>query len=777
MTSRKLLFNLVREDIKHRLYVLAINLLSLFFIYPVGTALMVSNARNRALYGTVDTPTAVSVAAYLRKSLTAFFVDFYGGKGVSFFLVMLLCFSVVTGFSWFAKERRTDYLHALPVKRNTLFFAFSLSSFLMTMLPCALFGLVSAVIASVGGGDAKIIFSTVAMAFLTNLPPLFLCFASSVLAMVLTGNIFVSILGISVFFCWGPGVALLVNLLFSTYFYSFCSGYYELILGKVVPYTSPVSIAITEMEEKGIWKVLLPLLVLAVGAAVFFLSLHLYRIRPSEAAGRAMAFRHTEAPVKIAIVVPSAIAGTLFMRSVMSSTAWGIFGFVFTLLLSHCVIEIIYHADFRKLFARKGQLFICFILSAAILCVFRFDIFGYDRFVPKKEDIISAGVFADELENNYYSLNRTLKLEDSDNYSDGYYVDTEDPRDIYQVTDEMEFTDTDALLRIASQGVEDTARRRKSGIGTSELLNEYQVAREEDTGADYYYGSVDIAYHLRNGKTVRRTYNMNMLPVREDLDGIHDSETFKNAIYPVLSMKNEELAGVNYQDVMGLDHVSFSNPAAAQKLLSVYKEELSSLTMETRRKEDPVLCLQFKTKEFQEMADLIRAEKGSFGAMNEVGYYPVYPSFTGTLALLGECGVNPRIILSGKGSERIRLMYTDYYIEEEDESGNMVKRPTSLEIEDEGEMDEIIMAAACDSLMYSNNVSPKYHGLSIRVVPAEDSAGRHIKNTDWELEEIDSDPYMDSYSMVFCAGRVPEFVMEKFMLTEEDVSAGRTESY
>ena len=52
------------------------------------------------------------------------------------------------------------------------------------------------------------------------------------------------------------------------------------------------------------------------------LGLFLYRFRPSEAAGRAMAFSVTKAPIKIFIVVPVTILMGVFFWSIYSSLAW-----------------------------------------------------------------------------------------------------------------------------------------------------------------------------------------------------------------------------------------------------------------------------------------------------------------------------------------------------------------------------------------------------------------------------------------------------------------------
>ena len=56
-------------------------------------------------------------------------------------------------------------------------------------------------------------------------------------------------------------------------------------------------------------------------------------------------------------------------------------------LISHCVIEVIYHFDFKKLFAHWPQLILAAALSMALFFSFRFDWWGYDSYLPEAENV------------------------------------------------------------------------------------------------------------------------------------------------------------------------------------------------------------------------------------------------------------------------------------------------------------------------------------------------------------------------------------------------------
>ena len=76
------------------------------------------------------------------------------------------------------------------------------------------------------------------------------------------------------------------------------------------------------------------------------------------------------------------VMGALFFWMIQSRPYWAVFGAVMGALISHCVIEVIYHFDFKKLFAHWPQLILAAALSMALFFSFRFDWWGYDSYLP-----------------------------------------------------------------------------------------------------------------------------------------------------------------------------------------------------------------------------------------------------------------------------------------------------------------------------------------------------------------------------------------------------------
>ena len=80
----------------------------------------------------------------------------------------------------------------------------------------------------------------------------------------------------------------------------------------------------------------------AVAALLFGLGMFLYRKRPSEAAGRAMAFKVSEPVIRFLLVVPITLFSGMIFRSILNDDIWTVFGLLCGLLITSCLIEIIY---------------------------------------------------------------------------------------------------------------------------------------------------------------------------------------------------------------------------------------------------------------------------------------------------------------------------------------------------------------------------------------------------------------------------------------------------
>ena len=98
-----------------------------------------------------------------------------------------------------------------------------------------------------------------------------------------------------------------------------------------------------------------------------------------------MSFKKTQAPIKILLLIPMTVTTTVFLWSIYYSGVWAAVGFVLGLVLTSCLIEIIYHFDFTKLFANPVQTVIGGAIAILVVGVFWMDVFGYDSYIPDEK--------------------------------------------------------------------------------------------------------------------------------------------------------------------------------------------------------------------------------------------------------------------------------------------------------------------------------------------------------------------------------------------------------
>ena len=101
---------------------------------------------------------------------------------------------------------------------------------------------------------------------------------------------------------------------------------------------------------------------------LFFLTYKLFIKRPSEAAGRAMAFEKCNPVIRILLVIPLSLYLGLYLSSVsnVGTTIWMIVGFILGVILLHGIIESIFQFDIRGLWSHKIQMLSCLAATIGI---------------------------------------------------------------------------------------------------------------------------------------------------------------------------------------------------------------------------------------------------------------------------------------------------------------------------------------------------------------------------------------------------------------------------
>lgn len=712
MTSRSLFFKYMKENTKQRIWNLALVLLLCFFAFPVTTALWSSTAfRPENLNSSLPADLALAQA---QRDFTRDMLRMYSMKGgaLAFMLTIAAVVLAASGFAYLHSKKKTDFYHSLPIRREMLYAVTCLNGFLYMAVAYLGFLTIAAVMIRVKGVPFD--WGSLYLASVEHLCFFALVYMTAILSMLLTGNLVVGLLGTGVLFSWGPVICMTISAYFSEYFTTFYGD--DSFLLALSERTSPVAWYVkacmsSQPGRMALWAML-------AAAVLFLLGMLLYRRRPSEAAGHAMAFAITEPIIRFLIAVPSSLLLGAMFHSMMYEDGWTVFGLVCGLLLVSCIIEIIYHFDFKSLFAHKRQLLVSAVFVGVVFAIFRFDLFGYDRYLPATEKLASGGIYSDLLDPD-----ATSQYHSTVEYTEGWYGVTFDAMPSSTLADEMQISDDqglELLHTIAAQGVHDAAEDR------DRFLRGHGRSYDVEEGDEAFH-NVTIAWHLRNGRTVYRSYRVNVSGVKTALEAVYDLDAYKTAMYPVLSLTADDVAGINYKEEDECSHVKLSGADVKAALLAAYQEELKALTSETRAHEMPIAEIQFKTNEQQALIQKLRDEGGNYTLFNHYYYYPIYPSFTKTIALLRACGVEVGGTVTPEKTASITLSYQGVAVSEEEmapadtELGQRQRKYLSddsramLTVTDPEQIREILAASASHSVVSLNPLAETDCGMEIVV--------------------------------------------------------------
>lgn len=692
MTSKNLYFNLLKEDAKRRLWSIALSFLAFFFTLPVVTALLLGNY-NKSGREYIDA----------LRDLTEF-LSFRNG----WMPVMLILLSLVFGvssFSYLHSRQKVDFYHGIPVKRSRFFWVNYLNGI---FIPAAVYGInlvLMLLVAAVYGYSPFYLLGTALEGYLLFLIHYCMMYSVTVLAMVLTGSIIIGIMGTAVFQFYFPCMLLVLQLCFDQFFYTSYRGGGE-IFGKWINKSSPFIFFLYNLRRMngptkagGLEWMVRILTVLAVTAVFTFCSFWLYKKRKMEAAGKAMAFSVSMPIVRLPIVILSSLWGGVFLWMIQSTLGWAIFGLICGAALSHCVLEIIYHYDFRKLFSHSRQLVVSALLAAAFFGGFRYDLFGYDKYIPKENSLESVAIY---MSNSAYWVPYGSAQRNQEGGYSWKYQDSE-----AYILKNMELKDTAPVLNLA----------RKAVAGSDRVNHGSDYQKGEYWQNEYH--NFSVKYRLKNGREVYRTYELHSDEAKADIVKIYENPDFLRTVYPILAQSQEETAWVRVSQagqtlVVSRDR-NGTDKAMTEKMLLAYQKDFENLKIETMEQENPIASIQFFTKLQAEAEEKKKDEQNSwhYDDVTSKGYYPIYPSFHRTLELLKECGVDTDA-WSGKNVISITIDFSQF--------GYYDGVPQFFTITDKAEIDAI-MAQASDDEFHGMNPFGAYTGETVTFTAENDNGG------------------------------------------------------
>lgn len=376
-------------------------------------------------------------------------------------------------YSYLHNKRKADLYGSLPIGRATLFIAKSVSAYLMSIIP-AIFFLSLISIISVCSGHSVVsevtkLFPEICMGTLASI-------AFFGLIAVCCGTMLNSVLMFVAVCVAYPLSAIFIKGTVVGCFDGFYVGIFKdsVIMNALNPLAAYDGINV-------IYWLIFSVVCIALGA-------FLAKKRKAERAQSAFAFH---LPCYIIKVLVSFLAGmflgVLFgSMNVFGGYAGFVFGFILASVPVYIIVHLILYRGFSKLIKTSiplGALIIVSCVGVALCC---FDAFGYNSYVPKTQDIKSAGFY--DANSNYQAKGSAVG------------------KNLKDMADDITDKDTIANILEAHYQLVDnrnySVKNKFKNTWFSMFKDNVPVFSEISKNPDYAF-----AYTLNNGNIVTRTYS------------------------------------------------------------------------------------------------------------------------------------------------------------------------------------------------------------------------------------------------------------------------------
>lgn len=654
MTSNRLFSKTGRLDFTREISWFAVYTLVFFFVMPIALMMQLEDLREAARQlgdlgntaiqytqqiGSADGPTSIFVmgkeAGTSEYDLMRTVVSVLGMGMTSLFIGMFAFCEAFHQFSYLYRRREVDFYHGLPQSRTQLYFSRFLNGVLNVVIPYSLMFVLGLLFAAGSGAPFGLLLQVLLPAYLLNLFYFLLIYGLCVVAVMLTGKALTGLFGMCILNGFFPMLYVLIEMFLALWMESYMES--GAALEKLIR-ISPVA----QLAECYDWymehyyylrtadfapQLLYRIPICTIALVIFILTgWFLYRKRSLERAGEAMAFPVSEMPIRVILSLMGGMLGAGFFYSMQEGFGWAIFGMVAGILILHGVIEMIYRNDFRSLLRHKLQLILTVAGGILLLCVFQFDLIGYDSYLPKEAKVREATL---QIYDETYPFSYYKEMEDG-SYS---YIGTDENNEIYMHLTAAE--DIEGILELARVGINSQAR---NGGAAAQLEGSDELGAAEDSqGLIQLY----ICYQMDNGSRHGRVYEVRKTDLQKIYENIYASEAYKEGLYPVLHMDMEACEEIRYSSY-GQTQLLRLNQEEREALIACYQRDLRGQSLRDRQEAYPIgeleLQLGREQGETEDMADEYSKPylTGSVkqGSDTAVIKTPVYPGFAETIAYL-----------------------------------------------------------------------------------------------------------------------------------------------
>ncbi|MEW4282245.1 DUF6449 domain-containing protein [Priestia koreensis] len=403
-------------------------------------------------------------------------------------------------FRYMQTKLSADYIHSLPIKRESLYNQRIITGVVLLILPVFLTGIVFYVI----GVNYKLMYITTPAHIWSwiGLTILFLLFVfmATVFVGIFTGITMVQGALTYILFLLPVGITSIVAINAASLIKGIALDYY--LDGTLTRDALPFA----RVGLLGQGTVSPTVLITYSSLVVIFyvIGLIAYKKRAIEMSSRAISFQFFQPVFKYGVMACfTLLGGAYFGLSQNNKLGWFLFGYVIGSIVGYVVAEVVLQKTWRIGFRWKGYVGFA-VVAALFFAIISLDILGIEKKVPDLKNVKKVYVGEDLY---------TLKAIDNGDEAIG------DDRSMVAYTDP---TILKHIEQLHKKLIKEASLQRGHGV----------------------FDTIGIAYELKGGGRIVRLYNIPRHLFDEDMKPLVDSREYKEKMYPVYALSDKSISTI-----------------------------------------------------------------------------------------------------------------------------------------------------------------------------------------------------------------------------------------
>lgn len=533
MTSKNLFWVRSKENNKRRIWVWIVSILLQMVAYPAVMLVYLSRIQFWNQEGSYAT------AEIYKQALQEAAADAVGFNPRTYTLVLVLALLIgIQGFSYLYDRRKIDMYHSVPIPLKSRYSVVYWNGIACYFIPAVISVLAALLIATMQGALGVAVLVECGYAFLVNVLFFLVNYHLMIVAVMLTGNpVITGFLTFGLLFADFFVVQLYNGMKYI--FFETADEYFtdtEPYLSPIYDYSNQVYELKWETDLTQMGGIVFPMclkwfVMMSVLGVIAYLC---YRKRPSEAAGKALAFAKIKPFLKVMVAVMVGIAICYFVYDAAYYNIWiTMLAMVTGTVLCCGAMEVIFEFDIRAMIKHLVSTGISVAAVLVVFCIYHFDLFGYDTYIPDVDEIESVALCTGTYHQDYF--------EEKDGYE---YKGFEYIMDYEYYEQNMFLTNVDAIC---------------------ELARKAQNTELEDMGEGRRFS---VLYRLKSGREVSRTFHVDFEDATNEelLNQVIGNREYVDGVYQVA--KADKVLDNKHLDIY------YINGTVEQALPSIDAEEI-----------------------------------------------------------------------------------------------------------------------------------------------------------------------------------------------------------